>query len=140
MEQSPFETQEPERWFWFDPPFHNGQSALLHKQPDNIYRIDLQLRPDTDLEAEAREKEHVLPRIKAVVGDTPFTLDWMSIYQFRCAMLDRFVHNRVIFVGDSAHVVSPFGARGGNGGIQDVDNLAWKLVAVLEGQDIGDAA
>ncbi len=136
MEQSPFETQEPERWFWFDPPFHNGQSALLHKQPDNIYRIDLQLRPDTDLEAEARE-EHVLPRIKAVVGDTPFTLDWMSIYQFRCAMLDRFVHNRVIFVGDSAHVVSPFGARGGNGGIQDVDNLAWKLVAVLEGRASG---
>ena len=132
MEQSPFETHEPERWFWFDPPFHQGQSALLHKQPDNIYRIDLQLRPDTDLEAEASE-ERVMPRIKAVVGDTPFTLDWMSIYQFRCAMLNRFVHGRVLFVGDSAHVVSPFGARGGNGGIQDVDNLSWKLAAVLRG-------
>jgi 3-(3-hydroxy-phenyl)propionate hydroxylase len=66
------------------------------------------------------------------MGDKPFKLDWMSVYKFRCAKLDRFVHNRMIFVGDSAHVVSPFGARGGNGGIQDVDNLCWKLAAVLK--------
>jgi 3-(3-hydroxy-phenyl)propionate hydroxylase len=134
METSPFGNHDtPERWFWFNPPFHNGQSALLHKQPDNIYRIDLQLGPDTDPKLEATE-EKVLPRIKAIVGDTPFRLDWMSVYKFRCAKLDRFVHNRVIFVGDSAHVVSPFGARGGNGGIQDVDNLGWKIAAVLNGQ------
>src|SRR5260370_464875 len=36
-----------ERWFWFDPPFHAGRSALLHKQPDDIWPIDLQLYPDT---------------------------------------------------------------------------------------------
>ncbi|MEM9871639.1 MAG: FAD-dependent monooxygenase [Pseudomonadota bacterium] len=132
LPQSPFETDDPERWFWFAPPFHAGQSALLHKQPDNIYRIDLQLGPDTDPETEATE-EKVIPRIKAIIGDMPFRLDWMSVYKFRCATLDRFVHNRVLFVGDSAHVVSPFGARGGNGGIQDVDNLSWKLASVLGG-------
>ena len=131
METSPFgDDNTPERWFWFAPPFHPGQSALLHKQPDNIYRIDLQLGPETDPKAEATE-EKVLPRIKAIIGDTPFRLDWMSVYKFRCAKLDRFVHNRVLFVGDSGHVVSPFGARGGNGGIQDVDNLGWKLANVL---------
>ncbi len=134
MEQSPFGNHEtPERWFWFAPPFHAGQSALLHKQPDNIYRIDLQLGPDAD-PAEEATKEKVLPRIKAIVGEAPFRLDWMSVYRFRCARLARFVHNRVIFAGDSAHVVSPFGARGGNGGIQDVDNLGWKLAAVLSGK------
>lgn len=132
MEQSPFVTEHPERWFWFDPPFHNGQSALLHKQPDNIYRLDLQLGPDADATEEKRE-ENVLPRIKAVMGDKPFTLDWMSIYKFTCAKLDHFVHGRMIFAGDSAHVVSPFGARGGNGGIQDIDNLCWKLAAVIKG-------
>ncbi|MGC1498239.1 MAG: FAD-dependent oxidoreductase [Sulfitobacter sp.] len=133
METSPFgDHNTPERWFWFAPPFHPGQSALLHKQPDNIYRIDLQLGPETDPKAEATE-EKVLPRIKAIIGDTPFRLDWMSVYKFRCAKLDRFVHNRVLFVGDSGHVVSPFGARGGNGGIQDVDNLGWKLAAVVSG-------
>ena len=133
MDQSPFGNHStPERWFWFAPPFHNGQSALLHKQPDNIYRIDLQLGPDTDPKTEATEAK-VIPRLTAMLGDKPFRLDWMSVYKFRCAKLDRFVHSRVIFVGDSAHVVSPFGARGGNGGIQDVDNLGWKLAAVLHG-------
>ena len=122
-----------ERWFWFEPPFHNGRSALLHKQPDNIYRIDLQLGPDADPDEE-RKPENVIPRIKAMVGDRPFEIDWVSVYTFQCRRIDRFVHDRVIFVGDSAHIVSPFGARGGNGGVQDVDNLVWKLAAVLKGE------
>ena len=122
-----------ERWFWFEPTFHSGQSALLHKQPDNIYRIDLQLGWDADPEVE-RKPEQVIPRIAAVVGHEDFRLDWVSIYTFQCRRLAQFVHDRVIFVGDSAHVVSPFGARGGNGGLQDVDNLGWKLAAVLEGR------
>ena len=122
----------PERWFWFAPPFHNGQSALLHKQPDNIYRIDLQLGWHADPEFEKRP-ENVRPRIERLVGHTEFRLDWVSVYSFQCRRLTQFVHNRVIFAGDSAHVVSPFGARGGNGGLQDVDNLGWKLAAVLHG-------
>lgn len=121
-----------ERWFWFEPPFHSGESALLHKQPDNIYRIDLQLGPDADPEEE-RKPERVIPRIKAMVGDRRFDIDWTSVYTFHCRRLARFVHDRVIFVGDSAHVISPFGARGGNGGIQDVDNLCWKIAAILKG-------
>jgi 3-(3-hydroxy-phenyl)propionate hydroxylase len=122
-----------ERWFWFEPPFHEGQSALLHKQPDNIYRIDLQLGPGADPEEE-RRPERVIPRIRAMVGERPFEVDWISVYSFQCRRLERFVHGRVIFAGDSAHIVSPFGARGGNGGIQDVDNLCWKLAAVLNGE------
>jgi 3-(3-hydroxy-phenyl)propionate hydroxylase len=121
-----------ERRFWFEPTFHNGQSALLHKQPDDIYRIDLQLTPEADPKEETKP-ENVMPRIKAAVGDRPFEIDWVSLYTFQCGRIDRFVHGRVIFAGDSAHVVSPFGARGGNGGIQDVDNLIWKLAAVLNG-------
>jgi 3-(3-hydroxy-phenyl)propionate hydroxylase len=120
-----------ERRFWFEPTFHTGQSALLHKQPDNIYRIDLQLGWDADPEVE-KQPEVVIPRIEKVVGHSDFTLDWVSVYTFQCRRLDRFVHDRVIFVGDSAHVVSPFGARGGNGGLQDVDNIGWKLAAVLQ--------
>jgi 3-(3-hydroxy-phenyl)propionate hydroxylase len=132
MPESPFPEQDvPERWFWFDPPFHSGKSALLHRQPDDIYRIDLQLDPDADAEAEGQE-DTVLARIRAIVGDKPFRVDWTSVYTFRCMRLDRFVHGRVVFAGDSAHVVSPFGARGGNGGIHDVDNLGWKLAAVVE--------
>ncbi len=122
----------PERWFWFEPGFHNGQSALLHKQPDNIYRIDLQLGWDTDPEVE-KQPERIIPRIEKVVGHRDFTLDWTSIYTFQCRRLRSFVHGPVLFVGDSAHIVSPFGARGGNGGLQDVDALGWRLAAVVKG-------
>jgi 3-(3-hydroxy-phenyl)propionate hydroxylase len=131
MAQSPFgDSGVAERWFWFDPVFHDGKSALLHQQPNDIYRIDLQLSGEVDARLEATP-ERVMPRIRAIVGDKPFRLDWVSVYKFRCAKLDRFVRGRVIFCGDSAHLVSPFGARGGNGGVQDADNLGWKLAAVL---------
>ena len=131
IEGSPFgDADVPERWFWFDPSFHSGKSALLHMQPDNIYRIDLQLPAGADAKLEA-DPDRVVPRIEAIFGDKLFWLDWVSVYRFRCARLEKFVHDRVVFVGDSAHVVSPFGARGGNGGIQDVNNLGWKLAAVL---------
>ncbi len=122
-----------ERRFWFQPHFHSGQSALMHRQPDNVWRIDLQLGPDADSEAEQRP-ERVIPRLKKVLGERDFSLEWVSLYRFNCRRLARFVHGRVIFAGDSAHEVSPFGARGGNSGIQDAENLAWKLAAILHGE------
>lgn len=122
-----------ERRFWFDPPFNPGQSALLHKQPDNIWRVDFQLGWDIDREYETKP-ENVIARIKAMLGsEAEFELDWVSIYTFQCCQMDNFWHNRVIFAGDSAHQVSPFGARGCNGGIQDIDNLVWKLVHIIDG-------
>ncbi len=122
----------PERWFWFDPPFHEGRSALLHKQPDGVWRIDLQLGPGADALAE-QQPERVIPRLQQMLGHGDFSLEWVSVYSFQCRRLERFVHGRVIFAGDSAHQVSPFGARGGNSGIQDAENLAWKLALVLKG-------
>jgi 3-(3-hydroxy-phenyl)propionate hydroxylase len=122
-----------ERWFWFDPPFNRGQSALLHKQPDNIWRIDLQLGWDIDKELE-KKPERVIPRLKAMLGDdVTFELEWVSIYTFQCRRMENFRHGRVIFAGDAAHQVSPFGARGANSGLQDTDNLIWKLKLVIEG-------
>lgn len=123
----------PERWFWFEPPFHNGQTALRHRQADDVWRIDLQLWPDADPDLE-REPERVRERIRRMLGHDRFSIEWVSVYVFQCRMLERFVHGRVVFAGDSAHQVSPFGARGGNGGVQDADNLAWKLARVLRGE------
>jgi 3-(3-hydroxy-phenyl)propionate hydroxylase len=123
-----------ERWFWFDPPFHPNQSVLLHRQADDVWRIDFQLGWDADPEEE-RKPERVIPRIRAMLGDDrPFELEWVSVYTFQCRRLDRFVHGRVIFAGDAAHQVSPFGARGANSGIQDADNLCWKLARVVRGE------
>ncbi len=122
-----------ERWFWFDPPFHPKQSVLLHQQPDNVWRIDFQLGWDADPEAE-KQPARVIPRVRALLGpDVAFELEWVSVYTFGCQRMDRFRHGRVLFAGDSAHGVSPFGARGANSGIQDAENLAWKLRHVIEG-------
>ncbi|MBO9327517.1 FAD-dependent oxidoreductase [Achromobacter xylosoxidans] len=123
-----------ERWFWFDPPFHPNQSVLLHRQPDNVWRIDFQLGWNAD-PVEAVKPENVLPRIRALLGpDTGFELEWVSVYTFACERMDKFRHGRIVFAGDSAHRVSPFGARGANSGVQDAENLAWKLKLVLAGR------
>ena len=122
-----------ERWFWFDPPFHPGQSVLLHREADNVWRIDFQLGWDADPEEE-KKPERVIPRIRAMLGpDREFDLEWVSVYTFQCRRMQRFRHGRVLFVGDAAHQVSPFGARGANSGIQDTDNLVWKLLLVMRG-------
>ncbi|WP_417415809.1 FAD-dependent oxidoreductase [Hoeflea sp.] len=123
-----------ERWFWFDPPFNRGQSALLHKQPDNVWRIDFQLGWDIDREEELKP-ENIDRRLKAMLGEEiSYELEWSSIYTFQCRRMDRFHEGRVIFAGDAAHQVSPFGARGANSGLQDTDNLAWKLKLILDGK------
>ena len=123
-----------ERRFWFDPPFNPGQTALMHKQPDDIWRLDFQLGWDIDRAAELDE-EAVRARVRGMIGDGPqFEIDWTSIYTFRCCTMHSYRHGRVLFAGDSAHQVSPFGARGANGGLQDADNLGWKLAAVLSGR------
>src|SRR5258707_12103210 len=119
-----------ERWFWFDPPFHAGRSALLHKQPDDIWRIDLQLHPDADPAVEKRP-ENVRPRIARMLGHDKFDFEWISLYKFQCRRMEKFIHGRVIFAGDAAHQVSPFGARGANSGLEDAENLVWKLDRVL---------
>ncbi|MEL7202624.1 MAG: FAD-dependent oxidoreductase [Pseudomonadota bacterium] len=127
-----------ERWFWFEPPFENaGQSALLHKQPDDIWRTDFQLGWDIDRDAEL-EPDRIRARVDAMFmhqsGKVPdYDLVWTSIYTFQCRRMKSFRHGRVFFAGDSAHQVSPFGARGANSGVQDAENLAWKLDLVVKG-------
>jgi 3-(3-hydroxy-phenyl)propionate hydroxylase len=130
-----------ERWFWFDPPFNRGQSALLHKQPDNVWRIDLQLGWDIDKE----KRETARARDPAAQGDAGRGC------AVRAGMgvdlhLPVPAHGEfpprpgVIFAGDAAHQVSPFGARGANSGLQDTDNLCWKLKLVLDGKAPESAA
>src|SRR5262249_50839909 len=114
--------------------FHPTNSVLLHRQADNILRADFQLGHDADPEEE-KKPENVDKRLRQMFGaEARWQHEWISVYTFTCRMLERFVHGRVVFAGDAAHVVSPFGARGGNGAVADVDNLAWKLALVLAGK------
>ena len=128
-----FKQERPaERWFHFDPPWP-GASSLIHKQPDGVWRLDFQLGWNID-KKEAVKPENVAPFVRGLLGpDIDYEFEWLSVYTFQCRRMERFLHDRVIFAGDSAHLVSPFGARGCNGGLQDIDNLAWKLDRVLDG-------
>ncbi|KIN60126.1 Monooxygenase FAD-binding [Sulfitobacter noctilucae] len=121
-----------ERWFWFDPPFKSaGASTLLHKQPDDIWRVDFQIGWDIDRSEEMKE-ENIRARLDAFLGaDVEYELVWSSIYTFQCKRMETFRKGPVIFAGDAAHQVSPFGARGANSGMQDADNLGWKLGLVV---------
>jgi 3-(3-hydroxy-phenyl)propionate hydroxylase len=137
LEGEPFPIERTERRFWFAPKFHAGESALLHRQADNVWRLDFQLGWDADPEAE-KDPRRVSARVRAALdqqgfGDIGFALEWVSVYTFQCRRMESFRHGRVLFVGDSAHQVSPFGARGANSGIQDTDNLMWKLERVVDG-------
>jgi 2-polyprenyl-6-methoxyphenol hydroxylase-like FAD-dependent oxidoreductase len=127
-----------ERRLFFDPPWNPGRQVLVHPQPDGIWRIDWQVPPDTDVEAE-RADGRLDRRIRAVIGaDTPYELVWLTAYRFHQRMVERFRCGRVMLAGDAAHLMSPFGARGLNSGAADAENLAWKLTAVLRGDAPAD--
>jgi len=137
LDGEPFPLERTERRFWFAPRFHAGESALMHRQADDVWRVDFQLGWDADPEAE-KDPARVIARVRAALDQQGFEhigfeLEWVSVYTFQCRRMERFRHGRVLFVGDSAHQVSPFGARGANSGVQDTDNLIWKLKLVIDG-------
>lgn len=121
-----------ERHFHYDPWFNRGRQLVMHPQPADVWRIDWQLPPDADIDRERRTGQ-LDARIRQVIGDVPYEIDWLSTYRFHQRVVERFVVDRVLFAGDAAHALPPYGSRGMNSGIQDADNLAWKLAAVVNG-------
>ena len=133
-----FKTPPPvERHTWIEAPFNDGRAVWQHLMADGVWRIDYQMLPDAKAEEVSRE-DVVRARLNAQFGRTlsaeECEIVWVGPYAYRSECLDHLKHGRVFFVGDAAHVVSPFGARGGNSGVQDADNLAWKLAAVVQGR------
>lgn len=129
-----FKTPLPaERWTWIEAPFNENRAVWQHLMADGVWRLDYQMMPDCDPDHVSR-REVAEARLRAHLGpDVEFELVWVGPYGYRDLLLEHFRHGRVFFAGDAAHVVSPFGARGGNTGIADAENLAWKLALVLNG-------
>jgi 3-(3-hydroxy-phenyl)propionate hydroxylase len=125
-----------ERRALFEPTSRPDGTVLIHKQPDDIWRIDYQLADGEDSNAELDEAM-IRERVAAVLVDIhhtgPWELEWWSIYTANTLALDEYMHGRTIFIGDSGHIVPIFGVRGLNNGIADAHNIGWKLAYVLRG-------
>ena len=124
-----------ERRAFFEPSGNPGGTVLIHKQPENIWRVDYQLR-EGESEQEALREENIRARVGAILGDIghtkPWELEWWSVYSANTLCLDDYRHGRVFFIGDAAHIVPIFGVRGLNNGLADAENLGWKLALVLQ--------
>ena len=123
-----------ERWTWVEAPFNDNRAVWQHLMADDVWRMDFQMGPDTDLDYVSRH-DVAAERIRRHLGDdVEFELVWVGPYSYRAQLIEKFREGRTFFLGDSAHAMSPFGARGGNSGIQDADNLGWKLALHLQGR------
>jgi 3-(3-hydroxy-phenyl)propionate hydroxylase len=123
-----------ERHTWVEAPFNEDRAVWQHLMADDVWRIDYQMAPNSDPGYVSRE-DVVRERLARQFGaDCEVEIVWVGPYAYKTECVDRMRHGRVFFMGDAAKVVCPFGARGGNTGISDADNLAWKLAAVLRGQ------
>lgn len=126
-----------ERRAFFEPSGNPGGTVLIHKQPDDIWRVDYQLRED-ESEEEALREENIRARVGAILADIghdkPWELEWWSVYSANTLCLDDYRHGRIFFIGDAAHIVPIFGVRGLNNGLADAENIGWKLARVLYGE------
>jgi 3-(3-hydroxy-phenyl)propionate hydroxylase len=126
-----------ERLAFFDPAWNPGNTVLMHREPHGLWRIDYQLPPGETPE-EALQPASMKARIDAqlaAIGHAglPWQMDWSSVYSARALTLPDYLHRRIAFVGDAAHLLPIFGVRGANTGLQDAQNLAWKLGLALRG-------
>ncbi|MGE3247707.1 MAG: FAD-dependent oxidoreductase, partial [Beijerinckiaceae bacterium] len=121
-----------ERWTWLRAHFNGGRAVWRHPLPDDVWRLDYQL-PSTE-SAQFIDEKTAYDMVRNHVGpQEEFEVVWAGPWAYRNQLADRFRNGRVFLVGDAAHAFSPFGGRGGNSGVQDSENLAWKLALVLQG-------
>ncbi|MEZ5983139.1 MAG: FAD-dependent monooxygenase [Parvularculaceae bacterium] len=121
----------------FDPACNPGGTVLIHRQPDDIWRVDYQLKEE-ESEEEATREENVREKVASILSDIghkgPWELEWWSVYSANTLALDNYRKGPVFFIGDSAHIVPIFGVRGLNNGLADGENIGWKLARVIKGQ------
>ena len=129
-----FSTHPPvERHTWIEAPFNENRAVWQHLMADDVWRIDYQMAPNADPQYVSRE-DVVRERLQRQFGpDVAVEIVWVGPYAYRSQCVDQLRMGRVFFLGDAVKTVSPFGARGGNTGIADADNLACKLAMVLKG-------
>src|SRR5205823_7189788 len=85
--------------------------------------------------AQTITEQRALELLRAAIGvpDIPVVIEDVATWRAVADSAERYRDGRVFLAGDAAHVVPPNGGFGGNAGVQDAHNLAWKLGMVLKG-------
>ncbi len=126
-----------ERLCHFDPSWSPGNNVLMHREPEGIWRLDFRL-PDGESPEHVLEERQLADRINKILTmigqEVSWQLDWATVYSASTKTLSDYQAQRVLFVGDAAHLLPIFGVRGANTGLQDANNLAWKLAMHMQGK------
>jgi 2-polyprenyl-6-methoxyphenol hydroxylase-like FAD-dependent oxidoreductase len=114
-------------FFRIEKPYESGFLA--------VHTIGDPMHPETNV-SEGLEEGRCLEYLYAALGtrEIPIQIENVMHWQSRADVAGRFREGRVFLAGDAAHVMPPYGGFGGNTGIHDAQNLAWKLASVLEGK------
>ena len=85
--------------------------------------------------ADTIDEQRALELLRAAIGvpEIPVTIEDIATWRAVADSAERYAHGRVFLAGDAAHTMPPNGGFGGNTGVQDAHNLAWKLAFVLKG-------
>jgi len=113
-------------FFRIEKPYHSG-FLVVHSTGDPK-------NPVTDVWD--LDEQHCVDLVHAGLGsdDVDVAVEDVMRWQAMADVADRFQEGRIFLAGDAAHVMPPYGGYGGNTGIHDAHNLAWKLASVLEGR------
>ena len=114
-------------FFRIEKPFTSGFLA--------VNAIGDPANPITDV-ATGLTEERCLEWVRLALGsdDVPITIENVMPWNAEANWAERYQHGRVFIAGDAAHAMPPNGGFGGNTGIQDAHNLAWKLAMVIRGE------
>jgi len=113
-------------FFRIEKPFDSGFLA--------VNSLGVPEQPNTDVwTGLTDERCQELVRLSLGVDDIPITIENVMKWQATADWAERFQIGRIFLAGDAAHTMPPTGGFGGNTGVQDAHNLAWKLALVLKG-------
>jgi len=136
IDEHPDNPRTQERVFHYDHPKVDGRNVLLVPFQGG-WRVDIQCKESDDPKRMAQE-----PQIGDLVARTlgeryRDRVEWVSEYKFKQVTADRLIdeHRRVVLAGEAGHLFAPFGARGMNSGVADVDIGADALTVAVNAQN-----